>query len=425
MKLLYSITLRISVAMLVLFAIWAYAFYYIMVSEINDETDDTLEDYSEYIIARALAGERLPERDNGTNNSYHITEVDAAYAAATPAVQYLDEMVYLYSKKETEPARVHKSIFMDRQGRYYELTVMIPTIEKEDLLSSILLWIIILYIILLIALISVNAWVLRRSLRPLYALLDWLGKLRLGSAIPETGFETHITEFRELHDALVLSAQRNAEMYEQQSLFIGHASHELQTPLAIAGNRLEILSNDAELSEAQLEEIMKTRRTLDELSRLNKTLLLLTKIENRQFPESSNVDVNALLRKLSDDFAEAYGYLDIRLSIREDARVAVSMNESLASTLFRNIVKNAYVHNREGGRVDIRIKPHGVEVRNTATAGALNPDYIFRRFYHDTGKKGAVGLGLSIVESICRLYGFGIAYRYDDGAHLFDINMPE
>ena len=46
---------------------WAVCFYMGIMTEINDEVDDSLEDYSELIIIRSLAGEELPSNDNGSN----------------------------------------------------------------------------------------------------------------------------------------------------------------------------------------------------------------------------------------------------------------------------------------------------------------------------------------------------------------------
>lgn len=425
MKLLYRITSRISVALLILFAVWGTVFYYIMIDEINDETDDALEDYSEYIITRALGGEELPDKDNGTNNSYHIKEVTAEYASRTPGVQYLDEMVYIYNKKETEPARILKTIFKDREDRYFELSVSFPTVEKKDLKETILHWIIILYVILLLAIILVNAWVLQRSMRPLYVLLDWLNKLTLGKKIPPLKNETNVTEFHRLNEAMLHSAERNAAMYEQQSLFIGHASHELQTPVAICQNRLEMLADDPTLTEKQLAEILKTRQMLEHISRLNRTLLLLTKVENRQFPDSTDININILLKKLSADFGEAYEYKKIELLMEEKADLHVCMNESLASVLFSNLLKNAYIHNLHGGKVEVFVTSEGVDISNTATGGALNPDYIFQRFYREQGKDTSAGLGLSLAESICRLYNLDITYSFANGMHHFRVKISQ
>lgn len=425
MKLLYKITLRISLALLILFAVWGTIFYFVIIDEINDETDDSLEDYSEYIITRALAGENLPDADNGTNNSYYITEVSEEYARSNPSVRFLEEEVYIYAKKEAEPARTLKTIFKDRENRYHELTVMIPTIEKEDLKETILLWIVILYIGLLLSILTVNAIVIRRSLRPLYTLLDWLDRFSLEKELPALELETGITEFSKLGDSLVKSARRNIEAYEQQRLFIGHASHELQTPIAVATNRLELLADDPGLTESQLAQVLKTRRSLEDLAKLNKTLLLLTKIENRQFAENNDVDVNAILRSLTDDFTEAYQYMNIGIASEEETVLHVRMNPMLASVLFGNLIKNAFIHSPKEGNVSVRITLGEVVISNTAVSGALNPEYIFRRFYQGEKKEGSAGLGLSLVESIAKLYGITISYLYEKDRHIFQVKFPD
>ena len=425
MKLLYRITSTISIALLLFFAVWGTLFYYIIIDEINDETDDSLEHYSEYIITQALAGKQLPEKENGTNNSYYITEVTTEYANSNPAVRFLDENIYIQARMEEEPARVYKTIFKNSEGRYYELTVMVPTFEKNDLKNTILFWIIALYIILLLAIIVVNTIVLQRSLKPLYTMLNWIDKLALNKETPPLTIDSGITEFQKLSEALLRSAQRNAEIYDQQSLFIGHASHELQTPIAIVQNRLELLADEPGLTEQQLMQILKTKKSLESISKLNKTFLLLTKIENNQFPDSKEIDINELLKSLSSDFNEAYGYLNIDFDIKEETNLKIMMNESLAYVLFSNLIKNAYNHNHKGGQVQIIITPNNINIANTATHGALNPEYIFRRFYQGSKKEGSTGLGLSLVDSICKLYKMNISYSYNNEIHYFDITIPE
>ena len=366
----------------------------------------------------------MPEADNGTNNSYFIAEADAAYAAANPAVRFLDEEVYIHSKKETEPARILKTIFKDRDGLYHELTVMIPTIEKKDLKETILLWIVMLYIGLLLSILIVNAIVIRRNLRPLYALLDWLDNFSLDKELPSLEMETGITEFGKLADSLVKSGQRNVEAYEQQRLFIGHASHELQTPIAVAANRLELLADDPGLTEPQLEQVLKTLRSLEDVARLNKILLLLTKIENRQFAGNDEVRVSAILRPLTDDFIEAYAHMNIGVDRIEKTELNVRMDRTMASVLFSNLIKNAFIHNHQNGQVSVEITENGVTVSNTAVSGALNQAYIFQRFYQGEKKNGATGLGLSLVESIAKLYGIAVSYLYEQDKHVFSVKFP-
>ena len=425
MKLIYKIISRLSVALLVLMAGWAVAFYFILTDEINDETDDVLEAYAHHLITRALAGEGLPPGDNGTNNTYYMVEVSGEYAAETPAVRYTDETVYIYSKMETEPARVLKTIFRDSEDRFHELTVAIPSYEKEDLQSRILWWLLILYAVLLAGVIAVNAWIVRRSFRPLYLLLDWLKSLRLGEGVPPLDNLTDITEFRKLNEAMMRMAVRNNEMFDEQRLFIGNAAHELQTPVAVCRGRLEMLAADPSTGEAQLEQIGSVLHTLDHLSRLNKTLLLLTKIENRQFPDSTDINLNRLAEKLAEDYNEVYSYRGVRADVREEGSLTASMNETLASVLLNNLLKNAFVYSPEGGTVAVTVGAGSISVSNAATGGPLDPGVVFRRFYRGENREGSAGLGLALVDGICRLYGLTVSYDFREVRHIFTVTFPK
>lgn len=419
MKLSFRITTRISVALLIVMAVWATLFYFIIVEEIYDETDDSLEDFSEYIIIRALAGEPLPSKENGTNNSYYITEVSANYASQQPAIRYYDEMVYIHSKGETEPARILKTIFSDAENKYYELTVSIPTIEKSDLLEAILYWIILLYVGLLFVIIGLNWIIFQQNFKPLYKLLDWLKTFSVEKKFSEPDIKTKTTEFKKLTNAVVQSAKRNIETYEQQKSFIGNASHELQTPLAVCLNRLEMLIDDPQLSEKQMGEILKTKQSLEYAIKLNKTLLLLTKIENNQFPDKKEIHVNKLTKKLLDDYSEVYGNLNISVAFHEEAQVIIKINESLANVLFGNLLKNAFLHNHANGSIEIDISKKSITISNTGMDKALESDLVFNRFYQASKKEGSTGLGLSLAKSICTLYEMHIQYTFSEKKHVF------
>ncbi|MDR0907709.1 MAG: HAMP domain-containing histidine kinase [Rikenellaceae bacterium] len=423
MKLVYKIISRLAVALVAVMAVWAAVFYIIVVDEINDETDDALDAYSHDIIRRALAGEELPSQDNGTNDTYYLQEVDEAYARANPSVRYLDEEVYLPNSGDTESARVKRTIFSNSADRLYELTVAIPSLEKEDLQTKILVWIVILYAILLLAVLSVNAFVMNRSFRPLYALLRWLEGFRLGDGTPELDNPTDVTEFRSLNSAVLGSARRANEMYEEQSAFIGNASHELQTPIAVCQNRLEMLADDPSLGEEQLGQVMAVRHTLGNMSRLNRNLLLLSRIDNGQVGTPEDVDLGALAERLLGDYAEIYGSKAISSELRRTGGFVLRMNETLASVLVGNLIKNAFVHTPQGGRIEVVVSHDSLEVRNTAVGGPLDGSAIFRRFYKEGGAEGSTGLGLALARSISLAYGLDLSYSFTAGMHRFSLKI--
>ena len=297
MKLFYRVLIHLLGGILVVLSGWAFVFYWCMMQEVNDEVDDSLEDYSELIIMRSLAGKELPSNDSGSNNQYFLQEVDAAYARSKETICYRDSMIYIAEKKETEPARILITIFKDKNDRFYELSVYTPTIEKQDLREAIFYLLVGLFASLLFAILFINIWVFRQSMKPFYQLLEWLEHYRLGRDNEKLQINTHTTEFQKLNDAVSRYASHSEEVFEKQKQFIGNASHELQTPLAICQNRLEMLMEDETLGEEQMGEIVKTYQTLEYVSKLNKSLLLLSKIDNSLYADSKEINLNEVLRR--------------------------------------------------------------------------------------------------------------------------------
>ena len=148
MKLIYRILIRLSLALLAVLTVWTVFFYFTMIDEINDEVDDALEDYSETIIIRSLAGKELPSKNDGSNNSYSIRPITREEARQYPAIEYYDADIYIKEKEETEPARVLRTIFADKDDNYFLLEVSTPSFEKEDLREAVANWILFLYIVL-------------------------------------------------------------------------------------------------------------------------------------------------------------------------------------------------------------------------------------------------------------------------------------
>lgn len=157
----------------------------------------------------------------------------------------------------------------------------------------------------------------------------------------------------------------------------------MQTPLAICRNRLEMLMEDDSLSEAQLEELIKTHQTLEHITKLNKSLLLLSKIDNGQFSETQTVEFNSMLKRYIEDYEEVYGYREIELTLDEQGTFRAEMNESLAVALITNLLKNAFVHNVDGGHIRIEITDHSMTFRNSGTNRPLDATHIFERFYQE------------------------------------------
>lgn len=424
MRLFSRIAIRLAATLIVLMSLWAVLFYFAMADQIHDEVDDALEDYTTLIITRKLAGRELPNAGDGSNNTFTITPVSADYARRHSHYRYHDESVYIPEKREYEPARVITTIFNDAEGQYYELKVSTPSFEKADLFSAVLLWIVVLYVLLLLITVGITMLIFYRNLRPLYILLEWLDSYHPGVNPKPINNPTRVTEFKRLNVALQSAIDRSEQMLERQTQFIGNASHELQTPLAIIGNRVEWLLDESKLTDEQAMELYKINKTLSRAVRLNKTLLLLTKIENSQFIETSQVDLVAIVAETVESLSEIYLSRQIKFTTDLPSKFEVQMNESLASTLVTNLIKNVYVHSEQGVEARAAIVGRKLIVENQGR-GMLDREHIFERFYQGSQRETSMGLGLALVAAICRHYNINIEYSFVNGYHRFEIDFAE
>lgn len=416
MKLIHYIFRNLSVALLIIMTVWACCFYFIIMHEVDDETNDSLENYKEIIIQTVLADSTLLHDHVDIMTKYYIREVPAGEANLDQD-EFYDSTIYIETEMEDEPVRVLRTWFMTADQRYYELTIKTSTLEKEDMAEAIFWSIVILYVCLLCCILLVSHYVFKSSFRPLYTLINWLKEYRLKQPVPLVN-DTKVEEFRILNNAIESTMHRSTEMYNQQRQFVENASHELQTPLAICMNKLELLSENPDCTEEQLTEIAGINHTLRGIIKMNKSLLLLSRIENKQFPDTVDVDINRLIDHFLPDLEEMYEYKGIRVVYDNKGTLICRMNESLASTLISNLLKNAFVHNVENGSIHLTITPRTLTIANSSNQPALNEATLYSRFEKQTHRKDSTGLGLAIVKSIASIYGIDIKYSYD-GQHQF------
>lgn len=423
MKLIHNIAVRLSVALLPVIGLWAMVFYFVIVDEINDEADDLLESYAEQLMVRKLSGKELPVTNIMTDGHYSISQVTESYADSQAGMEYYDSDFYISETDENEPARFLKTIFRDREGRCFELIVATPTFEKDDLIGTILWWILALYLILLLTVILIALVVLQKSMRPLYKILDWLNAYTPGKSHSRLSIDTDIHEFRQLEKVTTEATDRSDKAFEKQKQFIGNASHELQTPLAVLGGRIDWMLDNDSLGEESVGELVQMKRELGHIVRLNKTLLLLTKIDNDQFPEQTDVNLSSMVLSQKELYEEIFSSKRISCSVQvPDEPVIIRMNETLASILVTNIIKNAFVHSPEGGTVALTLTENELVVANSGDS-PLDQSRIFDRFYQGTKKDGSTGLGLALAKTIADRNGLRLTYSYENGMHLFRIGF--
>lgn len=421
MKLLYKITLTLLVPLSLTIGIWGWLSYRTMSKKIHADTDLILKSYSSDIIMRLLSGKELPERFNGAYNTYYIQSLTPEEAAESPAVEYGEAEAFLKSQEDFASSRIRSQIFQDNEGNFRKITVSLPTFEQDMLIEHVFWWTMLLFIVLLASVLAIGLVLLNYNMKPLYRLLDWIDRYEPGVQGSKVPSDTDIVEFRKLASAIEHAVTRFETQYEERKIFIGNASHELQTPLAVCSNRIEMMLEHPDMTEALAEEMIKVHRSLSGLIRLNKTLLLLSKIENGQFPQTADVDMNALAKESIELHQEIYDHKNIAAEIDGKARFVHRIDEQMASVLIGNLVKNAFLYTPSGGTINVTMSKTGFSISNTGNA-PLDKDKVFRRFYQPSGRKeGATGLGLALAYSVCMNNGMDITYDFINDRHIFSI----
>ncbi|WP_066834429.1 sensor histidine kinase [Rufibacter ruber] len=419
MKLLNRATAYFAVLLLVVLSAWAALFYYNMLDEIYDSIDDGLENQKILVMQKALQDSTVLAQREFEAGYYQVKELPFNLAVNRKD-QYRDTLMYMLNEKDYEPVRLLVTVFQ-QGGRYYELRVITSMVEEDDLIEDLLYSLLWLYLGLLVSLLTLNNLVLKSIWQPFYQILHRLQRFRLekGEALPPV--KTNIEEFRLLHETVDKLLQSNIDTYNSQKAFIENASHELQTPLAISLNKLELLVEKEGLTEEQMLQLGAVMQHLGRLSRLNKSLLLLSKIENRQFQEMGPVNLQEIVRQALADLGDQIEYKELQVSVQEEPCL-VQVNPDLATVLVYNLLKNAVVHNVQGGFLNLHLTAQALVLENSGKDQALDTQKLFSRFYKEASVSGSTGLGLAIAKAICDLYGFSIRYRYQQ-AHLLEVTF--
>lgn len=422
MKLHNHTTLYLSATFAVVMGVWAFLMYLSMLDEIYDSIDDGLENYKMLIIERAGADTSILDKSDFNESNYAITPVSVSPSARVKD-RYIDTLMYMLNEDDFEPVRMLHTDF-EQSGKRYHLRVINSMVEEDDLIADLLSYLLLLYGFIIVSVVVVNNLLLRRLWRPFQSILTHLQNFDLRDPLPLKTGRTRISEFNDLAVSVERLLRNNIDRYTSQKQFIENASHELQTPLAICISKLELLLEDESLAGSHGQALADVLDNLNRLTRLNKALILISNIENRQYAETAGIVFNDLLKKSVDDFQPLAEYHHISVSVKENERFVFRMNRDLAVILVTNMVRNAIVHNQEGGDVQVVVNAGSFSVSNPGKR-ELDRNLLFSRFYRDKVKSQSVGLGLSIVHGICELSGLRIRYGYHQQTHTFTVSAGD
>lgn len=420
MKLLNRTSRYYLLFSLLVFAIIGLALFFALRYTLNHSTDDSLE-HTRPALAREFS--HLEQLEPTMYIMDEIIEV-RRIPALTKAESYQDTSIMVAEEDgelEAEPYRKYTFDGLIR-GEPYRISISLSTLENEDLIRTLLLVVLGGLLLFLLAINVLNRYLSRQLWRPFYRTLEQVKGFSVQQKTAPAFAPSDTTEFDDLNRSLEDMTGLLIKEYDSLRRFTENAGHEIQTPLAIIRNHVDMLLRQPERSEVDYSHIQGISEAISRLSKLNKSLLLLTKIEHDQFPDAAHIDLKPLL-------LEKLVQLEPML---EDKQIAVTQQldntsaylpPALADILLNNLLGNAIRHNIEGGKLDVTLTEKQLTITNSGPASQLNNKVIFDRFRKAGSATESLGLGLAIVKEICDRYGLGISYEQEDGWHRMKVKL--
>ncbi|OJV19123.1 MAG: hypothetical protein BGO21_20670 [Dyadobacter sp. 50-39] len=306
---------------------------------------------------------------------------------------------------------------LEWNGKYYLVTTYVSSKEISHLIIKVFIAEIVIFLFLLLGIVIINRRSSRLLWQPFYDTLKRAGAYDVVRN-PELQLEkqTDISEFNRLNSELTDLVEKVNRVYSNQKQFVENASHEMQTPLAIIRSKMELLINDPALTERTASLLADITSANERLSQLNKSLLLLAKIDNNQFPEQDRVNVTDVLEKILHNYQQHYeDFPALSKSIQPD--VFIVANLSLVEILLSNLVGNAVVHNIPEGYIKVALDASKLVIENSGNPISGDPEALFERFKKGDDASKTTGLGLALVKQITRLYQLRLQYHYQNKLH--------
>ena len=304
---------------------------------------------------------------------------------------------------------------------YYKILIVESRVETEDLIRLIFTITIGVILLLLAVLIITNRFLLNRLWQPFYGIMKELRHFRLTDNQDIQKVDTNIDEFKELNTAVADMAGQAKLDYKDLKIFTENASHELLTPIAVINSKLDSLIQTENFSERQSKLLTDLYGAVSRLNRLNQSLLLLAKIENKLLHEQVKINLKTLVGEKLNQFEEIFPEKNIKVKAILDDR-EIYVNPYLADVLLNNLINNAIRHNYQNGEIVIELDDEKLVVQNTGDEPELDRKKIFTRFHKSSLSEGT-GLGLTISKQICESYNFKLEYTFSGIYHTFTVRF--
>lgn len=420
MKLLSKTILYYVVFSMTIFTAGGLAFYQIVKVTILRQVDMSLLTEKKIIEEQILYYDSIPDFTTIFGHQIEVTIFDLPVRSS----QKIQDTVI--SDPENQASFEYRHLVEKgnmEDGRGYRISIYKSLEDTHALFTDLFLFICLAFILLSIILIAVNYLISRKIWVPFYQTLKNIKDFNINDNPQLNLGPAGVREFDRLNRVLNIMSEKIRADYLNLKEFTEDASHEIQTPLSIIKSKLELLFQSESLTDKQAEYIQAIYEATTRLSKLNHSLLLISRIQNQQYATIGQVDLAGIIDKFLINFQEVIDQKNIRIEKQYKQVEKLDMNPDLAEILISNLLGNAIRHNIEGGWISIELTANQLLISNTGHHFVLNPENLFKRFSKGDVSGDSAGLGLSIVNKIASLYRMETAYFVDGNIHTLRLSF--
>lgn len=203
---------------------------------------------------------------------------------------------------------------------------------------------------------------------------------------------------------------------ERLNNFIKDTTHELNTPISAI-----IMSCEGDnLTQKQLNRIKFSAKRVSEIYK-DLTYIFLGNIEKKSFDK---IDLSKIIKQEIISFEPMIARKKLKIDLQlEEFFYEISKDDFIR--LFNNLFSNAIKYNKIDGNIDIIFKNRELIIKDTGIGVSKDKiKDIFNRYYRGTNQSGGFGLGLNIVNMICKTYNIKIDVEsIEDSGTKFILNF--
>jgi signal transduction histidine kinase len=404
---------------LVIFMLFGIVLYFILTAVMNNRLDESLR-YNKEVISKRIKYDTpltiFEEPEELTPSENLLYPNDTIVFKDTLIFHAIEGLEGVENTEEYEKYR-QLTAYETLQGRRYKIIARNSLVRNQDFVTIITLLTIFITLLLVAGLWFFNTRTANKIWKPFYKNLNNLKNFSVQDQKPIQLQSSNIDEFMELNGSIKSLTEKLSSDYNNLKEFTENASHEMQTPLAIMQSKIELLLQSTNLNESEIKQLTSIYQAGQRLSKLNKTLLTLAKVENRQFSEIEDVNISDLLNnklELYDDFIVAKK-LEVETDIERS--IILKTNSTMVGMLITNLLSNAIRHNVEKGSIYVQLSSTHFQISNSGNELTVSPENLFNRFKKDSSSADSSGLGLAIVKKICEVNEWKIDYTFLDSQH--------